>query len=87
MPILMIIWIDICKSRLFKFMDMLIWAFENTPVKEGKVLPDTADVAAKLKSIKNWQGATGNVSFENGVISPKAELRMYQNGKWVKIEE
>ncbi len=76
-----------CNANSYDNMDMLIWAFENTPVKEGKVLPDTADVAAKLKSIKNWQGATGNVSFENGVISPKAELRMYQNGKWVKIEE
>ena len=76
-----------CNANTYDNVDVLIWAFENTDVKEGNILPDNADVIAKIKSIKNWQGATGSVSFENGIASPKAELRMYQNGKWVKIEE
>ncbi len=76
-----------CSANTYDNLDVLIWAFENTPVKKDHVVPDTADVIAKIKSIKNWQGATGNISFENGIASPKAELRMYQNGQWVRIEE
>lgn len=76
-----------CNANTYDNVDMLIWAFENTPVKEGNVIPDAADVIEKIKNIKNWQGATGNISFENGIVSPKAELRMYKDGEWVKIEE
>ena len=76
-----------CTANSYDNMDMLIWSFENTPPKEGNVLPDTGDVVAKIKSIKNWQGVSGDLSFENGVASPKAELRMYKDGKWIRLKE
>ena len=76
-----------CVANLYDNLDMLIWAFENTPVQSDKTLPDNADVIKKIKDIKNWQGMSGVLSFENGVASPKADLRMYQNRKWIKIEE
>lgn len=76
-----------CTANSYDNVDILIWAFENTSVKGNNVLPETSDVIAKIKSIKNWQGATGELTFKNGVASPRAELRMYQDGKWVKIEE
>ena len=76
-----------CTANSYDNMDILIWAYENTPVKEGNILPTTEDVIAKIKSIKNWNGAVGDITFKNGIASPKAELRMYKDGKFVKIEE
>ena len=76
-----------CTANSYDNMDILIWAYENTPVKEGNVLPTTEDVIAKIKSIKDWNGATGKITFKNGIASPDAELRMYKDGKWVKLKE
>ncbi|MBR2299582.1 MAG: ABC transporter substrate-binding protein [Alphaproteobacteria bacterium] len=76
-----------CSANSYDNLDMLIWAFENTPVENGKPIPDNMDVVKTIKNIKNWKGATGLISFHDGVASPKAKLKMYQNGKWETIEE
>ena len=76
-----------CSANTYDEIDILIWAYENTPVKEGNNLPTTEDVIEKIKSIKDWNGATGKITFKNGIASPDAELRMYKDGKWVKVEE
>ena len=76
-----------CSANTYDEIDILIWAYENTTVKEGNTLPTTEDVIAKIKSIKDWKGATGNLTFKNGIASPDAELRMYKDGKWLRLKE
>jgi len=76
-----------CTANSYDNLDILIWAFENTPVQKGNVYPSNADVVNKIKSLKNWVGATGEISFENGIASPKPELRMYKDNQWLKIKE
>lgn len=77
-----------CNGNHYDNLDLLIWAFENTPVKEGKTVPDTKDVVEKLHSIKNWSGAVGKISVEDsGLINSEAILEIYQDGKPVPLEE
>lgn len=75
-----------CAANSYDNLDMLIWAFENTESQNGK-MPDNFTIINKIKHLKTWQGATGNLYIQDGVAHPKADLRMYENGKWVKIEE
>ncbi len=75
-----------CNGNHFDNLDLLIWAFENTPVKEGKTIPDTKDVVETLHSVKNWKGAVGKISVEDsGLINSEALLEIYQDGKPVPL--
>ena len=76
-----------CTANSYDNIDVLIWAFENTPVREGNVLPDNADVIKTIKSLKNYAGAAGTLDFSDGVAKPDAQLRMYHDGKFIKITE
>ncbi|MBO4746157.1 MAG: ABC transporter substrate-binding protein [Alphaproteobacteria bacterium] len=76
-----------CSASSYDNIDVLIWAFENTPVKEGNTLPDNLDVINTIKSLKNYAGAAGTLDFSDGVAKPDAQLRMYHDGKFIKITE
>ncbi len=76
-----------CTANSYDNLDILVWAFENTAVKEGEKLPKNLDVINTIKEIKNWNGVSGKISFENGIASPKAKIKMYQNGRFVEIYE
>ena len=77
-----------CNGNHFDNIDLLIWAFENTSVREGENVPTTEDVVKTLHNIKNWQGAVGKISVDDrGIINSEAILEIYQDGKPVAIEE
>ena len=76
-----------CTANSYDNIDVLIWAFENTPVKEGQTVPDNADVIKTIRSLKNYEGMAGTLDFSTGVAAPDAQLRMYHNGKFIKITD
>ena len=67
---------------------MIIKAFENTTPQEGKIIPDNADVLRTVKGFKYWNGAFGKMKIkENGIIESDVEVRVYQDGQWIKVRE
>ncbi len=77
-----------CTGNQFDNMDLLIWAFENTPVRQGESVPNTEDVVKTLHSLKNWHGAVGNISVDDrGIINSEAILEIYKDGTPVEVEE
>jgi branched-chain amino acid transport system substrate-binding protein len=59
---------------------MLIY---NSIKKEGN---DPQKVADYIRNLKNYNGALGNFSFENGDINMKTVFKIVQNGKAVDIK-
>ena len=76
-----------CTANSYDNIDLMIWAFENTPTKNEEIFPYNIDVINTIKKIKDWRGASGNLTFINGIASPSAHLRMYNGDKFVDIEE
>ena len=80
--------VETCSSNLYDGLDMIIKAFESTTSKQGESIPDNADVLKTVKNFKTWHGAAGTMQIEpNGVIRPSVDMRVYHEGKWVKVEE
>jgi len=77
-----------CSANLYDGLNMLITAFENTPLRNGQKIPDNKDVIQYLHHIGTYNGAFGTIQMdENGIGHPKVEIVKMQNGKWQPIEE
>jgi ABC-type branched-subunit amino acid transport system substrate-binding protein len=73
-----------CGANMYDNLDMLIWAFENTSLRPGEVIPHNDDVVKTIHSIQNWQGAIGNISVdEAGIIQSEASIKMIRDGRVV----
>lgn len=80
--------VETCSAHLYDGLDMIIKAFENTAPKQSEIIPDNADILKTVKSYKTWKGAAGAMQIEpNGIIRPSVDMRVYHDGKWVKVEE
>lgn len=80
--------VETCSAHLYDGLDMIIKAIENTEPKAGETIPDNMDVLKTVKSYKTWRGAAGEMKIEpNGIIRPGVDMRVYHDGKWVKIKE
>ncbi|MBP5698248.1 MAG: ABC transporter substrate-binding protein [Alphaproteobacteria bacterium] len=80
--------VEVCSANLYDGLDMIIEAFENTPKKEGEDIPNNADVLQTIKNFKIWKGTLGEMKIEpNGIVEIDVQVRMYNDGQWVKIEE
>lgn len=80
--------IQSCAGNSYENLNLLIWAYENTPLRNNEVVPNNEDVAKTLYGVKNRQGAIGEYSIDdNGIIQSKATLEMMVNGKPVAIGE
>ena len=80
--------VESCSASLYDGLDMIITSFENTPVREGEILPDNADVLKGVKNFKTWNGAFGETTIqENGIVRSPAQVRVYKDGQWVKVED
>lgn len=78
----------LCGANSFDNMDMLIWAFENTPKRKGMKTPMTEDVIKTILDIRDWHGAIGtfNVSSE-GIMVSQPSLKIINNGRVKKIDD
>ena len=77
-----------CSANLYDGLDMLITAFENTPLRQGQTIPDNEDVMAYLRHIGTWNGAYGSIIVgQDGVSHTNVENLKMQNGKWVTMGE
>ena len=77
-----------CSANLYDALNMLMMAFENAPVKEGKDIPENIDVVQYMRHIGTYNGAFGMIEMGiNGIGHPSVDIVKLQNGKWVKIGE
>lgn len=74
-----------CGSNMYDNLDMLIWAFENAEVSDGKSIPSSDDIVKTLHSIKDWNGAIGKIYVdEAGIVQSKASIKIIENGEVVR---
>lgn len=78
----------LCGSNSYDNLDTLIWAYENTPLKDGFNIPDNEDVVKTLLSIKDWKGATGDFYVdEAGIFQTKSSVKIIKDGKAIPAGE
>lgn len=76
-----------CVANTYDNLDLLIWAYENTPAEDGKI-PSIEKISQTLHSVKNRQGSVGKIDvMENGHIESVAHMKKIVNGQPVEIEE
>ena len=77
-----------CSANLYDGLDMLITAFENTPLRQGQTVPNNEDVMDYLRHIGTWNGAYGSIMVGgDGISHTNVENVKMQNGQWVKMGE
>jgi len=77
-----------CVGNSYENINLLIWAYENTDLADGEVIPNNKNVAAKLYSVQNRDGAIGQYSIDaDGIIQSKASIEKIENGKPVAVKE
>ena len=77
-----------CVGNSYENINLLIWAYENTPLENNEIIPNNKNVAATLYSVKNRNGAIGQYSIDkNGIIQSKATIEKIKNGNPVIVEK
>ena len=77
-----------CVGNSYENINLLIWAYENTDLADGEVIPNNKNVAAKLYSVQNRNGAIGQYSIDSdGIIQSKASIEQIKNGNPVVVTE
>jgi ABC-type branched-subunit amino acid transport system substrate-binding protein len=65
---------------------LIIHAFENAPAEKGK-LPTQEDVLKTLQNTKDFEGAFGKISVDEGLVSIPFSVLKIENGKISKVAE
>lgn len=74
----------LCGANSYDNLDLLIWAYENTPLRSGESVPNNEDVVNKLLSVKNWKGAIGEFSVDKeGIMQSESSVKVIKNGRAV----
>ena len=79
-----------CVVNFYDGLRMLINAYEKTPVKDGKIIPDNKDVVKVLLDIKGnkFKSVIDEISIdEEGNIDSPAVLKKIVEGKTVTVEK
>ena len=79
-----------CVVNFYDGLNMLIYAYENTPLRDGEVIPNNEDVAKTLLNIKNtdFKSVISEISVDKeGNIDSPAVLKRLKNGKPVIVEK
>lgn len=77
-----------CTANMYDNLDILITAFENTPLHAGAKIPTTGDVINYIHNLKTWNGMFGEFKIDpSGIAHPKIDVRVYRDGKFIKVEE
>ena len=74
-------------SEFYIMTELLISAYENTPLREGHSKPVNEDVVNTFLAIKNLYSSVGTVSVEeDGIIQPPLTINTVKDGKIVVLE-
>ncbi len=80
--------LNLCAANSYDNLNLLIWAYERTPVQEGNILPTNEDVVKTILDLKDWHGAIGMFTVRNdGVLISEPEVKKVINGKPQDINE
>lgn len=80
--------IQSCVGNSYDNLNLIINAFENTPVTEGETIPKNEDVLKQLHKAKNIDGAIGKISVdEYGNIDSLAIIEKMVDGTPVEEKE
>ena len=76
-------------SFMYDIVNLLVWAYENTPVQSGQKVPSNADVIQTIQSkITEYPSIFGNISVsDDGIIHTDALVKTIKDGKIVEIKE
>ena len=77
-----------CVGNSYENISLLIWAYENTDLQDGEIIPNNKNVAATLYSVQNRNGAIGEYSIDkNGIIQSKASIEKLVDGKPIIVDK
>ena len=80
--------IQSCVGNLYDNLNLIVNAFENSPVDSGEILPKNEDVLKQLHQAKDIDGAIGKISVdEDGNIDSLAVIEKMVDGRPVLDEE
>ena len=80
--------IQSCVGNSYDNLNLIINAFENAPVADGKVLPDEEDILKQLHRVKNVDGALGKISIdEYGDVDSLPVIQKMVDGEQVPDEK
>ena len=76
-----------CLANIYDNVDMMIYAFENAKMENGKI-PTTEAVTEVLRNLKGYDGVVGKLTTnKDGHINSPAFIREIKNNNSVVIEE
>jgi ABC-type branched-subunit amino acid transport system substrate-binding protein len=77
----------LCGANSYDNLDLLIWAYENTPLRDGEAIPNNEDVVNKLLTVKNRKGAIGDFFIdENGIMQSKSVVKVMKNNRAAAVD-
>lgn len=80
--------LSLCGANSYDNLDLLIWAYERTPVHEGESIPRNDDVVKTILNLKDWHGAIGMFTVRNdGVLFSEPEVKRVVNGRAQDVNE
>lgn len=75
-----------CSANLYDAVSLLIYGYENTPVKEGELIPDNLDVIKTIKVKDKYDGALGEFTVDDkGLVHSNSYVKKVVNGKAVSL--
>lgn len=80
--------LSLCGANSYDNLNLLIWAYERTPLREGEKVPHNDDVVKTILDLKDWHGAIGMFTVRNdGVLVSEPEVKKVVNGHAKDVNE
>lgn len=78
----------LCAANSYDNLNLLIWAYERTPLREGENVPNNDDVVKTILDLKDWHGAIGMFTVRNdGVLVSEPEVKTVVDGRARDVDE
>ena len=75
-------------ANAYDIINLLVYAYENTPPRAGDIKPTNEDVVSTLHTIKDFDSAFGKVSIDaDGIVQSEASLKIVKDGNIVVLDE
>ena len=78
----------LCAPNSYDSLNMLIWAYERTPRRKGRDIPDNEDVVRTIMEIRDWHGAIASFKVgQNGNMISRPELVYISRGRIKPLDD